>query len=348
MQNKLIALAVAGLMAAPAAMASDVTTYGKIRLSVDVNSNNADTATTGDPATTASDSAVSVSSHASRIGFKGSEDLDNGMKAIWQIESQIEIDDGSGFSSKLRNTFGGITGGFGTVVLGTHDTPYKMAAKKVEVMSDTVADYGKVIHDPRAPNVLAYLSPDFNGFSFAAAYIPSVSNDDLQQTEAENEQMGTSVSLTYKTGDLMVAVANEVLSSTVDGAFDADNDSTYTKIGGTYALGMTTLGLVYESADDDGGDDAQDTIYASVKHQMDKTGIHAAYGQIGESESDAEDGGAFMALGVTQKLAKNTEVYAIYAGMSNDDNGTNSLKTVKYGEMGEGVSSFSLGINHKF
>ncbi len=342
MQNKLIALAVAGLMAAPAAMAGDVTTYGKVRLSLDM---------VGNDATAGEDSAISVSSHSSRIGFKGGEDLDNGMKAVWQIESQIEMDDGDDFSSKLRNTYGGVTGGFGTVVLGIHDTPYKMAAKKVEVFGDTVADYNAIVQgDTRGDNVLAYLSPDFSGFSFALAYIPSFTNDDLAQTELEGEQSATSVSLTYKTGDLMVSAATETLTKAVDTDADTfgDADATFTKIGATYALGATTLGLVLESSDADGGDDDQTAIYASVAHMMDKTTIKAAYGQLSEAESDDEKGGSMIALGVSQKMAKNTELYAIYAMTSNDDAGTVHLKPVDGNPAGEGTSAFSLGMNHKF
>ena len=39
-----------------------------------------------------------------------------------------------------RNTFVGLTGGFGTAILGRHDTPYKLATRSLDVFADNIAD----------------------------------------------------------------------------------------------------------------------------------------------------------------------------------------------------------------
>ena len=121
MNKKLIAAAIgAAVVAAPAAFA-EATVYGKIHTDVRMN----------DSSVPNSDN-YTVNSNASRLGFKGSEDLGNGLKAIYQIEMQFNSDGGTaqvgtaGFSAQ-RNTFVGLSGDWGTAVVGKHDTPAKIA-----------------------------------------------------------------------------------------------------------------------------------------------------------------------------------------------------------------------------
>ncbi|WP_225547403.1 porin [Chromobacterium violaceum] len=107
MKKSLIALLVATL---PAAAFADVTIYGKIKGGVEYVDNG-------------STKQTNVDDLGSRIGFKGSEDLGNGLKTIWQVETGFGID---GTSSKPsdsgtfanRESFIGLQGGFGTVRLG--------------------------------------------------------------------------------------------------------------------------------------------------------------------------------------------------------------------------------------
>jgi predicted porin len=84
MQKKLIALAIAGLSSAAFAQ-TNVTIYGVADGTFDyikVSSNNA-VGGVGNPSNTR------VSSNGSHLGFKGTENLGNGMKAIFQFESEV-------------------------------------------------------------------------------------------------------------------------------------------------------------------------------------------------------------------------------------------------------------------
>ena len=84
MKKTLIALAVAGVVAAPAAFAatSNVDVYGVMSFSVD-------RANTDDSTTFDDTDMVTGRDNVSRIGLKGSEDLGGGLSAIWQVESQL-------------------------------------------------------------------------------------------------------------------------------------------------------------------------------------------------------------------------------------------------------------------
>lgn len=80
--KKLIALAVAAL---PMAAMADVTLYGTVEASIE--NGKALTYTGG-----AKKSTTRIDDTGSLIGFKGSENLGNGLKAIWQVEQALSID----------------------------------------------------------------------------------------------------------------------------------------------------------------------------------------------------------------------------------------------------------------
>ena len=336
MQKKLIALAVAGIMAAPmAAQAASAEVYGKVRVSVDFVDDGATAAAT-------ESSAMSVTSHSSRFGVKGSEDLDGGLKAVYQFESQVDFDDdNNGLFDSMRNTYVGLGGDFGTVLLGRHDTPYKMATGKLDVFGDTVADYNAVIaHDTRADNVIAYLAPDMGAMSLAVAYVPNYVDDNLPMTTAGSETDAVSLMGAYNADGLGVSLAYESLGTATDSM-----DST--KLGVSYEMDMTTVGFIYQN-NEMGSSMDQDVIYVSAKHKMDDLTLKAAVGSVGESTDGADDGGTMVALGVAKSYSKNVELYALYASMSNDDGGMNGLKTVDAAVAGESASALSAGINLKF
>jgi predicted porin len=75
MKKSLIALAVAGAFAAPAAFAAsaNVDVYGIMNVALQD--------------TDASGTDLQVTDNFSRVGLKGSEDLGGGLKGVWQIES---------------------------------------------------------------------------------------------------------------------------------------------------------------------------------------------------------------------------------------------------------------------
>jgi predicted porin len=67
----------------------------------------------------------------SYIGFRGGKDLGGGMKAIWQLEQTVPIDEGVDGTLATRDSFVGIAAGWGTLRLGFMDTPFKKAGDVV-------------------------------------------------------------------------------------------------------------------------------------------------------------------------------------------------------------------------
>jgi predicted porin len=116
---------------------------------------------------------------ANRLGVKGSEDLGNGLKAIYQIELGLNFDTNNdvnqnGDDITYRNTFVGLAGDWGTFLMGRHDSPMKISTGKLDLFADTMADFNGTIgfEDNRFDQVVAYISPNWSGLQFAGAIVP--------------------------------------------------------------------------------------------------------------------------------------------------------------------------------
>ncbi len=348
MQKKLIALAVAGVLAAPLAAQAGVEVYGQARMSLDF-SNNDDTAAGFE------DKAISITSNKSRLGFKGDEDLGNGLKAMWQFEQEVAFDT-STWGSKKRDSFIGLGGGFGTVLAGRINTPYKNTTQPMDVFASTRGDYNGIMgvvnsnsatFNNRFDNSIQYRSPDISGFKGAIAYSTNYSSDDLPMTTTASDQDAYSLSGSYTQGPLYLTAAYESLNAftTVPGGTD---DATAWKIGGAFTLGgATTIGAIWESADKGGTNNDRDAWYLNVAHKMDAITLKAALAVADKTGGVADTGATQFALGASYALSKTTEAYALYTMVSNDSAAKYTVEGVG-GVTGKDVSSFSVGVNHTF
>lgn len=126
-----------------------------------------------------------LSSNSSNIGFRGSEDLGGGLKAIFQVESTIFLDTGSG-NLGGRNSNLGLSGGWGTVFYGQWDTPYKYITLKADpFFATSAASFNSLIGSPGF-NVL---SATFSGATLA----PTASLTQIAADAAFDRRQGNSV-----------------------------------------------------------------------------------------------------------------------------------------------------------
>lgn len=129
MQKKLIALAIASVFSAPTlADTANLNVYGKAFMTVEQY----------DSGAAGASSQMRVNTNASRFGVKGSEELGDGLKAIFQYEVEMDADGNTGAGlGKSRNSGLEMEGGFGRVVLGIWDTPFKVAHNAIELFDNT-------------------------------------------------------------------------------------------------------------------------------------------------------------------------------------------------------------------
>ena len=250
MNKKLIALAVAGACVAPAAMAqtaNPVTLYGRIYATFEVVS-----ATGGTGADVPSRNRVT--DNASLLGVRGTEDLGGGLKAIFQLERGFKPDQND-TTFAARNSGVGLTGNWGTVIMGRWDTPYKVTTIAVDPYGDlTLGGISAALQgqgansafqefDRRDQNVVQYWSPTWAGFAFRASY----SANEGKTTTLNPRSNGAS--LTWTGGPVYVGYAYHELYDQAFGSVAvpaAPQKQTANALFGTIAFGPLQFGAAYE------------------------------------------------------------------------------------------------------
>lgn len=376
MKKSLLALAVATLGTAAFAQESNVTIYGSVAPSAEIVH-----VTNGSGGDQSGRTFQRVADQSSYIGFKGTEALGNGLKAVWQIETGLDISGNSGNSlgngntaSGLgtRNTFVGLSGNFGTAILGRHETPYRLATKGLDVFSGSTADAHAIMgklgggHQSdafdlymRASNVVAYISPNYNGFSGAIAH--ATNEDRTKDTVTGVDTANTSAwsgMASYTNGGWTGTVAYERRNA-AQGGWSADVQGLKAGVGYAYAPGAQ-VGLVYEQlrADDVGATGAKDkrsSFGVSIKHPINNFVLKAQYVQAGnykdETGTVSNSGARMYALGADYNLSKRTALFAHYVHLDNKDNANYNYTTTATtaGQVaGADSSVIGLGIRHSF
>lgn len=172
--KKLLAIAIATM---PAAAMAEVTLYGKMGAEVGYHKT-LDSGIANDPNGSIKGGFKVDGADSPRIGFKGSEDLGNGLKAIWQVEQGIKFDNGGSASGNAnrfatRDSFIGLSGDFGKIRVGRLSNYQNSDMEFVDPWMYAGGVNGLGIftrNDGRYDNAIRYDSPDFNGFNFAVVY----------------------------------------------------------------------------------------------------------------------------------------------------------------------------------
>jgi len=302
-----------GLAAGPV----DGTVYGKVNVSL-VNADNG------------SNDEWKLNSNASRLGVKGKSEITEGLTLIYKAEFQVCVDDGDCGKDGNKQTFtqrnimGGIKGSFGTVWAGKHDTPTKLAQSKIDLFNDLEGDIKNTFKgENRVSNIVAYSSPEINGFSSTVAMIPG--------EDAENDNGGladgVSYSVSYQQDDLYLAVAGDQ---------DVD-DQDLMRLVAQYKMDALKLGVMYQQNEDTLGTKDESGFFVSAAYKLDSAiTLKAQFGSI-ENDVDGDEKETFS-LGADYKLAKSTKLFVFYT--DNTDSSVGSADSEN--------SAFGLGMEHKF
>lgn len=283
MKKSLLALALAGAASTPVyAATANVDVYGKFNVSVDIV----------DRDITGQEDEFRIADGSSRIGFKGSEDLGDGLSAIWQIESAVAMDGGGG-TFGTRNTFVGLSSkALGTVKLGRNDTSYKNATGKYDVFSDSLADYNTIMgsdsftggtdFNEREANSVIYTTPNLMGLVGSVTYAQRNESGLGNSVSATADPQLYAFSLNYANGPLSLAAAYEAIDDDVNsiGGVSRTTDGDAWKLGGGYAFGNTRIAAVFERIqfEEVGGpfDYERDAWYLSGTHKLGAITLKAA------------------------------------------------------------------------
>jgi predicted porin len=326
MQKKIIALAVAGLMSGAAFAQSNVTIYGVAdgyygRLSAEGKQSN--------------NYFNSGGLSGSRLGFRGAEDLGGGLKAVFEYELAFNLDNtgttaeainsssaGNGING-TRQSYVGLGGGFGTVVLGRLQTPGYYVGKFDALASSTISPQSVLVgkagwtiapsNNGRVNNSVAYMSPNFSGFSAVVAYGSGEEN----VLNAEKESV-TGLGLNYSNGPLDVGyvyhrVGNVGATNVAGATFP---NLTENMIGAAYNFGVVKVLGSWQNKKTTGS--ATDKLWQlGVVAPIGAGNVHLGYGKL---DMDAANMDAkSWTLAYTHSLSKRTTAYAGYNRTTNDD-----------------------------
>ena len=216
MQKKIVALAVAGLSTAAFAQ-TNVTIYGVADVSGQ-GTTVSGVKEQGVPAAQGEGSVFNLQSNSSLIGFKGTEDLGNGVKALFQMETTMYLQGGSTGASAgngnvwgtkgMRDSFVGVDTKYGTGMAGYLSTPFRASLNSFDVMPGATGSgqIENMIGEMRFGNTglaydssirataVAYAMPTLYGFNGSVAYTGSNNNGTDNQTSS-----GTSCTATNET-----------------------------------------------------------------------------------------------------------------------------------------------------
>jgi predicted porin len=373
MQKKLIVLAVAAAASSAAfAQSSNVQIYGFLDMGFSHRGDNYN------PHVGSKNSIDSGVTAGNRIGFKGTEDLGNGLKALFTLEAGFTLDDGEqGQGGRLfgRQAFLGLTGDFGTAIAGRLYTPHYSFLSAVDPFkAGTVGRYrnvydvlptvgGENLLDPlRVDNAIAYVSPSFSGFNVTAAY----SNNAIGQEGTENNHDNTVVALLprYTNGPIDVGVSYHRIRDDDNGAGVlglVKPKITDWAVAGTYDFRVVKLAAIYDqnkitaSNQDNNAKLKSWLIGATVP--FGKHAIQVSYMQSKWDDFTDDSAGKSKqwALGYTYDLSKRTGFYAAYADINNDNEKGKAGKVRRSVSVTDGSTSgdgyqtgFQFGLKHSF
>jgi len=314
MKKTLVALA--AISAVTGAMAQ-ATIYGTV-----------DQAYTSSKTTTAASTSKTTSiggtwNGGSAIGFKASEDIGNGMKAFAQYEFGVSADQPDTAGMENRNSFVGLSGGFGSVSIGRmYNFAFNNAiANDPMGFSGTggyAVGYAGAGGSSRQSNMIAYTLPSIA--TGVGIQVGKAMGETVTTTAAPTKTNdSTSWGLTYAAGALYVGTTGETLITT---ATTKTKNSTTTitydlgmvKVG--YGLGKTALGTTYTK-----GNAMSVTVpvgaltlgYSSgdVKTNSSGTEVKTKNSEYGAMYALSKRTNAYVQSGKVSATATSTNVYAI-------------------------------------
>jgi predicted porin len=353
MKKSLLALAVLGAFAGVAQAQSAVVIYGNLDVGMIKRT----------------DQAMAIGKRANNtLGFKGTEDLGNGLKAIFQLEMRYEPDTGTA-ESTVRPLFQGqsrvgLTGNFGTIRIGRGLTAFQESSIAFEPFHGipspagfqadlTVAGYTS---DPlsltgnsanRFSNAVWYNSPEFYGIQINTTIASKEANGGaaingrfaatpgpLQPQYPANAVASAnpySISATWKSGPgaLMLAAERNAIETEV-------------KSFAGYVMTSPDLKLMFSIT-------RQDQSHTKVFNQNTKAWVVGAnytmgaskiLAGIGQKNADGVEKVKQFSLGYEYSLSKRTY---LYADISNKK-GAPAIAPSK----NTSINHLDLGINHSF
>jgi predicted porin len=246
------------------------------------------------------------------IGFKASEDLGNGVKAVITLEQGISIDSGSNTNQK-RETSIGLTHGAHSFKAGRLQSLGYAAVKEFDVFG------GGNIGMARGISAVN----EYNDNSAQYSVTQGDFRASVQHSFGEVVNGGLSDG---STDAFSIGYAHGPLSASVVHT-DVDQGAAVTQVAGAFDFGVASTSVIYQDAKDSVLDNS---FVVGVKAPVAGFVAQASLGQAKLVSGDKVD---LYSIGAGYSLSKRTNLYAAYGRIE------------ALSDKGE---QFTLGMNHSF
>ena len=353
MNKKLIALALAALPVAHAM--ADVTIYGTIEADVESNKTYANGVkdVNGKPKTV-----TRVDDTGSLIGFKGNEDLGNGLKAIWQVEQGLSIDGTTVNASNTfatRDSFVGLQGAFGKVRIGKLSTFLNSDAGAPDAWiygnkGVNGQSYSSInVLDGRVNNAIRYDIPEFvAGLSGAVVY-------GVDESNATNKQNTFSFGTTYTNSGYFGTFGYQRYNNN----FDGNKAGNYWRLEAGYNANNILAAAYFGKSNLSTSTDSTLSSFTALTGDLKKkeAGLtlgytigaitpRFSYGRVWGASVEGTDVKGHLnqyVLGADYALSKRTTAYASYGYVQNA-----FISNAATGEKYANEHTVAVGVQHKF
>lgn len=273
----------------------------------------------------------------SRLGFRGSEDLGNGLKAVFVMEMGFGVDTGSlqqsgrGFG---RQSYVGLAGNWGTLTLGRQYTMGLNALIGSDLMGPAVFGLGSLdafLPNQRVDNAIAY-RVKFGDVEVGAVY--SAGRDGLPPSNCAGEDGGSkcnaySAMAKYDNKRWGVTLAHDQLKGAKGSAFfgqpsgltiadGSRDDRTY--LTGYAMLGQTRLGagVIHHQLHAANEKYRSDQYYVAVSHPVTQAVVlDATYTYLNANRDKAN--AQLLSARASYHFSKRTKAYALVGHVRNGD-----------------------------
>jgi predicted porin len=319
MKKTLIVAAVSALAAGSALAQSSVTIYGRLNV-------------TAESLDKAGKKTKELVNNASRLGFKGTEDLGGGLKAIFLLEHRFSVDTGTVTGDFYAgDSLVGLTGGFGTVRLGRITSEaYYATADYISMNNHDTGTSADALYAylGNNKNKIAYNTNSLGGLVLHAA----VGAGETGGAGAKSADFAA----TYELGDLSLGFGYEKIN---------DNANQYAARA-LYSAGPFVIGG-YLQRDKNGLLDqngkrgnwgSRTTFRLTGAYNVGNSEFHLGYGKAGDYSRVNDSDATQLVLGYNYNLSKRTRIHTHYTKVSAS---RNTFYT-------RDLTALGVGIRHNF
>ena len=343
MFQKFVVAALSASTCLVAAAQSSVTIYGLVDIGIA-------TEDVGAPGSKSKTSLAGGTQGQSRLGFRGTEDLGGGLKALFNIETGYKLDTGESGSPTVffaRRAVAGFEGSFGQLLFGREYTPIAQVAGATDPMGhgfygtdlNSFDDNGNNRVIRRASNTVNYKTPSFGGLFGRLAYRFG------EQTTSPKLGDLMALSVEYSKGPMYLGGGYTEVERVAAG-----NDKQYI-LGAAYKFGDFHLKANYLAADPTGPNNKYEQVNLGLSKGL---GGGRLYTNVQQSKD--ETGAKANGFGVTYSynLSKRTNLFTSYGTLRNNELGrfTLSSATAKLTptatQLGADPTGFVVGMRHLF